>query len=394
MISNPLLLSATLCGLVFLVLHLSKQPGLSRVFHFLPAPFWCYFTPVILATFGLLPDRSPVYDFITTYVLSAALLLLLLGVQLQSIVRLGPTALGATAAGTLGIALGAVISYLIFNRWLPEDSWKGLGALSASWTGGNINMVAVKEALQTPESIFAPMVIVDSVITYAWMGLLIALSPWQAAWDRWVGADTSRLEDVNRRMGGIETKELAGKNAPLRHGVWLVAIGLTVGWAALVAAKAIAVSAPFLSTSGWAFILVTLLGTALSLTPVSRLERFGASRWGYFCLYLLLASIGAKARLTDILQAPFLIVLALLWVTIHALTLAVYGRLFRVPMFFLVTGSQANIGGTASAPVIAGVYQPKLASLGLLLAVACNLVGTYVGLLIAMACQWVSVYRP
>ena len=143
-----------------------------------------------------------------------------------------------------------------------------------------------------------------------------------------------------------------------------------------------------LSPAGWAFLLVTIAGVGLSLTPAAKLERFGASRWGYFCLYLLLAAIGSKARLQYILQAPLLIGMAYVWVFIHAAILAVYGICFRVPLFFLVTSSQANIGGTASTPIVAGVYQPSLAPLGLLLAIAGNVVGTYAGMLIAQACHW------
>jgi uncharacterized membrane protein len=134
--------------------------------------------------------------------------------------------------------------------------------------------------------------------------------------------------------------------------------------------------------------LVTLLGVFLSLTPAARLERYGASRWGYLCLYLLLAAMGSKARLQYILQAPLLIVMAYVWVSIHAVILAVYGYAAHVPMFFLVTSSQANIGGTASTPIVAGVYQRRLASLGLLLAIAGNVIGTYAGIAIAQACRW------
>ena len=192
----PLLLFPLLLGLVLGVLYLEKIPFFRKLFHYLPSAFWCYFLPMLLATFGLLPAESPVYDFLTTYVLSACLLLLLLNINLPAIVRLGPTALTAVAVGAFGIGAGAVVAYAIFARWLPPETWKGVGALSASWIGGSANMLAVKEAIQTPDSVFAPMVIVDTVITYSWMGILVALSSKQESWDRWVKADRSTIDDV------------------------------------------------------------------------------------------------------------------------------------------------------------------------------------------------------
>src|SRR5258706_215296 len=200
MIQNPVLLAAVLLGLVFSLLHLEKAPGLKRIFRYLPSAFWCYFIPMLLSTFGLLPDHSPIYDFLTTYVLSACLLLLLLDINLPAILRLGPTALTAMTVGALGIALGAVAAYAVFARCLPDETWKGVGALSASWIGGSANMLAVKEGLHAPDNVFAPMVIVDTVITYSWMGFLVALAPWQEVWDRWVGADRRTLEDVVQRL--------------------------------------------------------------------------------------------------------------------------------------------------------------------------------------------------
>src|SRR5262249_12642382 len=162
--------------------------------HYLPSAFWCYFLPMLLATFGILPAQSIVYDFLTTYILSACLILLLLDINLPAILKIGPTALTAMMVGALGIALGAVGAYAIFARWLPPETWKGIGALSASWIGGSANMLAVKEGLHAPDAVFAPMVIVDTVITYSWMGLLVALSSWQDSWDRWVKADRQTLE--------------------------------------------------------------------------------------------------------------------------------------------------------------------------------------------------------
>ncbi len=403
MISNSVAVSVVLLGIVLTLLQLNQKRVFPKLFHYLPPAFWCYFLPMVLATFGILPERSPVYDFLTTYVLSACLVLLLLDIRLPSILKLGPTALGTMVVGALGIGLGAVASYALFAKSLPPETWKGVGALSASWIGGSANMLAVKEGLQAPDAVFAPMVIVDTVITYSWMGILVALAPWQGAWDRWVGADRTTLEHVVERLqfmssplvgeeaaGGVPPSSPSptrGEGPAVWHAVWLLGLGM-IGGAVCMKLGASLPKTSWLSGSGWAFLLVTLLGILLSLTPAAKLERYGASRWGYFCLYLLLAAIGSKARLQYIFQAPRLLLMASTWVVIHALILVGYGYIRHVPMFFLVTSSQANIGGTASTPIVAGVYQPRLASLGLFLAITGNVIGTYAGILIAQACRW------
>lgn len=391
MITSPTILALTLVGLVTFIVWAEKSGRFPKLFHYLPSAFWCYMTPMLLSTAGLLPPKSVVYDFLTSYVLAACLLLLLLSINLPAIFRLGPTALGAMTVGALGIALGAVAAYALFWRWVPPETWKGIGALSASWIGGNANMLAVKEGLQTPDTVFAPMVIVDTVITYSWMGIMVALAPWQDAWDRWVHADRSTLDDVNRR---IESAQLATGDRQLAtnpcHALWLLGGALLIGALCIHVGRRLPSLGTALNAAGWAFMLVTVLGIGLSLTPVAKVESYGASRWGYICLYLLLAAIGSKARLQDIFQAPLLIVMAYTWVFFHALCLAVYGFFRNVPMFFLVTASQANIGGTASTPIVAGVYQAPLAPLGLLLAISGNVIGTYAGIAIAQACHWVA----
>jgi uncharacterized membrane protein len=406
MLQSPLLLAAFLIALVVAVLQLEKYPPLSRLFHYLPAPFWCYFLPMLLATFGVLPEKSPVYSFLTTYVLSGCLILLLLNVNLPSILRVGPTALSALAVGIFGIGLGAVVSYGIFSPWLPPEMWKGIGSLSASWTGGSANMLAVKEGLQTPENVFAPVVIVDTVVTYAWMGTMIALAAFQDRWDLWVKADRSALTAVAQRLqsgefgmrdseeGSFNKKNLPPHSASRipnpAHAVWLIGGSVGIGALCLRVGMALPSFGGVLNPAAWAFLMVTLIGIGLSLTPAAGLERYGASRWGYLCLYLLLAAMGSRANLRSILNAPLLVVMAVVWVAIHAGLLALYGYFRRVPMFFLAVSSQANIGGTASAPIVAGVYQPRLASLGLLLAIATNTIGTYIGYFIAQACHWVQ----
>ena len=389
MIRSPFLLTLLLFGLVAGVLALEKAPAVKKIYHYLPSAFWCYFLPMLLATFGVLPPASPVYDFLTTYVLAACLILLLLDIRLGAILRLGPVALSSMAVGAAGIAVGAVAAYAGFARWLPAGTWKGVGALSASWIGGSANMLAVKEGLRCPDTVFAPMVIVDTVITYSWMGLLVALAPFQDAWDRWVGADRRTLEDVVQRIETHFGKATVAADGPSPwHALWLMGGGMAIGGICLALGKRLpSIENLGLTPAGWAFILITLAGILLSLTPAARLERFGASRWGYFSLYLLLAAIGSKAQLQYIMKAPLLIAMAYVWVSIHAVLLVAFGYLFRIPMFFLVSSSQANIGGTASTPIVSGVYQPRLASLGLLLAISGNVIGTYAGILIAQGCH-------
>ncbi len=384
MIASPVFLSSLLIAIVVAILFLEKQPALSRIFHYLPAPFWCYFIPMLLATLGLLPEKSPVYVFLTTYLLAGSLILLLLPVRISAILRLGPTALGALLVGSLSIGVGCVLAYVLLCHHLPPEMWKSIGALSASWTGGSANMLAVKEALQTPEAVFAPMVVVDTLITYLWMGIMIALSRYQAQWDQFVKADLSLLDQASKHL---DTPAHTSSDAPAWHALWMLPLMVGTGMLLIQLAGAIPWTG-ILSASGWAFVLASALGIALSFTPASRLERYGASRWGYFCLYLLLAGIGAKAHLTDVLHTPMALLVGVIMVMTHAALLFLYGWWRKLPLFYIAAASQANIGGTASAPVVAGIYQPVLAPVGLLLAIAANVYGTYLGLFIAHACRW------
>lgn len=388
MMMHPAPVFLILLGVVSALRFLEARPIGRRLVGFLPVPFWCYALPMILSSLGCLPSRSPVYDFFTSRLLAACLFLLLLNLRLKSAARAGPAALGAMAAGAFGIAAGAIVSYAVFGSGLPSEMWRAFGALAGSWTGGSANMVAVKEALQAPEETFAPAVVVDALVTYSWMALLIALVPLQERWDRWVGAAPPDPEGGG--SGFIETsRPEAGRS--LRHGFWLVGGALLLGELCLGVAGFMPPAPSWgLTAAGWGFIIVTTLGIGLSLTPASRLERFGASRWGYTCLYLLLAAIGAKARIQFLAQTPLLLAAAALWVAVHAVVLGAYGRMKRIPLSLLATASQANFGGVASAPLVAGVYRPSLAPVGLLLALIGNAFGTYIGILVAQACRWVG----
>jgi uncharacterized membrane protein len=384
-ITHPLLIILLLAAIEALVLWLSRHERTRRWFELLPAVFWIYFLPMLAATFGLLPARSPVYGLITTYLLPASLVLLLLPVDLRAILQLGPKALAMFFVGAAGIIAGAVFAFALIKPLVGAEFWAGFGALSASWTGGSANMIAVKEALAVPDAVFAPMVIVDTVVPYLWMGLLIALVGRQGAFDRWNRADRRILDDLGARVA----QHMAGRVGQRTVGgiVLALAVAAAVSGAAQLLARELPQLRDVVSSYTWTILIVTLLGLGLSLSPARNLERAGATRTGYDLLYFVLTAIGAKASVASIGAALLLIGAGLLIVAVHAVVLLLGARLLRAPLFLVAAASQANIGGVASAPVVAEVYHPGLASVGLLLAILGNIVGTWLGILCAQLCR-------
>ena len=385
MITDPILIVIVLIAIETLVLVLSRHARTKRCFELLPAVFWIYFLPMLAATFGLISPKSPVYGMITTWLLPASLILLLLPVDLKAILRLGPTALAMFFFGAAGTMAGAVLSFALFKPLIGEEFWSGFGALSASWTGGSANMISVKEALSVPDAVFAPMVIVDTVVPYLWMGIMIAMVGLQPAFDRWNRSDRTVLD----RLGEHVVKHLATHVS--RRTFAGIALSLGVAFAGSATAYLLArrlPQIPDVATSyTWTILIVSIIGIALSFSRVRNLERSGATRTGYDLLYFVLTAIGAKASVAGLGPALVLIAAGLVIVSVHAAVLLVGARILRAPMFLVAAASQANMGGVASAPLVAEVYHPGLASVGLLLAILGNIVGTWLGILAAQICR-------
>ncbi|HEX9887487.1 MAG TPA: DUF819 family protein [Longimicrobiales bacterium] len=370
-------------SVVALIFWLSGRPKLKRAFEFTPPVIYVYFVPMLATTIGVTPSASPVYDWLTRYLLPFALFMLMISVDLKSIARLGFMALVMVVAGTVGIIIGGPISYLMFRGFLPADAWMGFAALSGSWIGGTANMVAIAESVGTPDAAMGPIIVVDTVVGYGWMGVLLFLSGYQALFDRKTNARTEALDETNRRL-----REMDADRHPLMLRDAMVMIGL--GFAAAVLSVNLGRLMPALgdptiiSQTTWAILIVVTGGLLLSLTRLREYEKVGASALGYVGLYLLLTAIGAQGDLRAVLDAPVYLLAGAVWIAIHAAVLLVAARLVRAPLFFVATGSMANIGGAASAPVVAGVYHPALAPVGLLMAVAGYILGIYG----ALVCAW------
>ncbi|MHC4989447.1 MAG: DUF819 family protein, partial [Planctomycetota bacterium] len=270
--------------------------------------------------------------------------------------------------------------------------WQGLTALSGSWIGGGANMVALGEIAGVDDNMFGKMVIVDVFVANIWMGVLLFMAGKQDAIDSVTGANTSAIRDLQDRISDYQAR--TSRIPSLTDLILIVAFGFIGAWVAfetgawlaerIVSADADGELKPVLSPSTWKFIVVTALAVFLSFTPVRGLEGAGASRIGSLMLYLLVASIGASANFENIADDWALVVVGLIWMSVHIAVLLAVGLVIRAPIFFVAVGSQANIGGAASAPIVASAFHPSLAPVGVLLAVAGYVLGTYAGLL----CMW------
>jgi len=385
MIHSPVFLIFILLAVEFTVLFLAGNPRTKNLFGFLPSMFWIYFLPMVLSTCGIIDAKSPLYALITKYLLPPTLFLLLLNVDMKAISRLGPAALLMFFAGSFGIMLGMVISFLIFKPLVGAQFWSGFGALSASWTGGSANMIAVKEALNTPDAVFLPMVIVDTVVPYLWMGILVALAVRQKSFDAFNRSDRGILDDLAHRTEHFSRQK--------DHTIDPVKAAAVIGLALLAGrlCQTVSVYLPtgknVLSPYAWTIILVSALAIIFSATPVARIPHTGTNKCGKWILYFVLTSIGARASLNNAAQAGILIAAGVVVLMIHVGILLLTARLIRAPLFLVATASLANIAGLVSAPMIAEVYQPGFASVGLLLAILGHTLGAYFGIFTGQVCR-------
>ena len=388
LIQDPTAILVYLLAIMGLIYYVKEQAWSKKLFEIIPPVIFVYFLPMISTTLGITPDASELYGWVKTYLLPAALVLLLLSADVKAISKLGPKALVTMLGGTMGIVLGGVVSLALFGAWLPEDAWQGMGALSGSWIGGSANMVAVGTSVGVRDELFGVMIIVDTVVGYGWMGVVIFLSAFQSKLDAWNKVTTSPVQELSDHLNNSENN----KPVPLSYAslIFMVVIGIGLGFFSLKAGEFLPDLGKVVTSFGWTVILVSLMGLGLSFTPVSKLERHGASHLGNFFLYLLLTTIGAKADLRAITEAPMFLAVGVVWIAVHATILFFTGRAVKAPMFLIATSSQANIGGVVSAPIVASVYQKGMAPVGLLMGVLGNILGLYFGFLTAQLMEWVS----
>lgn len=426
--NDTIVFGILMIALGFIFYTSSKEEGFWKKFYgVVPALFMAYFIPALFTTSGLISPEwislsetgeatvgeSSLYYMSSRYLLPAALVLMTLSIDIKGVYNLGLKALIMFLAGTVGIVIGGPLAVLIVGTIHPEavggegaDAvWRGLSTLAGSWIGGGANQTAMLEIYGYNQKLYGGMVFVDIVVANIWMAIVLFGIGKSAKIDKWLKADTSAIDNLKDKVSEYSKK--VDRNPTLKDLMILAAIAFgTVSFAHFGANY---ISAFFTSVVDgiprgitrniftfldssffWMITITTIIGVLLSFTKAKTYEGAGASKFGSVFIYILVASIGMKMDLTLIFDNMWLIVIGLVWMTVHAGIMILVAKLVRAPYFFLAVGSQANVGGAASAPIVASAFHPSLATVGVLLAVFGYAIGTVAAILCTVLMQLAS----
>ncbi|WP_339840758.1 DUF819 family protein [uncultured Maribacter sp.] len=397
-------LLALCLGFIFYTSSL-KTGFWSKFYSIVPAVLMCYLLPAILTSTGIISDEiSNLYFMASRYLLPAALVLMTLSIDIKAISNLGSKAIIMFLTGSVGIIIGGPIAILIVSIFSPDTVggndfdaiWRGLSTIAGSWIGGGANQAAMLEIFQYNPEKYGGMVLIDIVVANVWMAIVLLGVGKTKQIDKWLKADTSAIETLRIKVTAF-TEKITRVPTLNDYMIMLSLAFTTVGLAHFFGDEistyltnnfdAVSNQKSFLSFLGsgffWMVVIATGLGIALSFTKAKNYEGAGASKIGGMFIYILVATIGMKMDLGKVLENPGLIAVGFIWITIHALLMILVAKLIKAPYFFLAVGSQANVGGAASAPVVAAEFHPSLTSVGVLLAVLGYVVGTGGALLCA-----------
>lgn len=384
MITDGFVYIATLffvASLLICLPYLLKGKKAKSFFQFAPPIVLIYLGLMLLCTVKLwnLETTKEAYTALKNPLLYAMLFIMLLRCDLKKIVKLGPKMLIGFFAATISIGLGFVISYAIFRGGLGTDAWKSLGALCGSWMGGGGNMLAIQSALSVDEASMAYALVMDSICATFYVMFLLWAIGFSRQFNRWTKADTKIIDEV----GASLAKEAAANTKPL---LWqniavLVGSGLLVSALSQKAGEIINVRFPFFDAATWTVLIVTVVSILLAMTPFGKIK--GTEEISNVFLYFVIALIASRADLSSIGNAPMWLLAGSVILVIHVGIMLILAKLLKLDIFTCAVASLANIGGTATAPVLAGSYSSALVPIGIVMALLGYVVGTGGGLLVA-----------
>lgn len=352
-----------------------------KVFQFLPPIAMIYLGLMLLCTAGLwdLKSTAAIYSSVKNPILYAMLFLMLLRCDLKKILKLGPKMLVSFFAASVSIGLGFVASFAIFKGGLGPDAWKSLGALCGSWMGGGGNMLAIEAALNVSEESMAYALVLDTVCASIYVMFLLWAIGFADKFNRWTKADTRTIEEVGQ---ALEAETRANQKPLLWQNILLLlGAGLIVSALSSQAGAAINAVLPIFDKATWTVLVVSVVGIGLALTPFGKIK--GTEEISNVMLYIVVALIASRADLRALGNAHVWLAAGFLILIIHVVILVLLAKLLKLDLFTCAVASLANIGGTATAPVLAGAYSSALVPVGILMALLGYIIGTGGGLIVA-----------
>lgn len=376
-----------LAALIFAAAILVNLPKIFKgkkaqvFFNFAPPIVLIYLGLMLLCTLKVwdLSATSAVYKSVKNPVLYAMLFLMLLRCDLKKIAKLGPKMLIGFFAATLSIGLGFIVSYAIFHQWLGEGSWKALGALCGSWMGGGGNMLAIQAAIGVDEATMAYALVMDSICTTLYVMFLLWAIGEHKKFNAWTKADTSVIDGVGTALeeeAKANTKPLVWQNIIL-----LLGAGLLVSALSMELGTPLNKLMPVFDSSTWTVLVVTVLGILFALTPFGKIK--GTEEISNVMLYIVIALIASRADLSAVGNAPIWLLAGFVILVIHVVIMIILAKVLKMDIFTCCVASLANIGGTATAPVLAGAYSTALVPVGIIMALLGYVIGTGGGLIVA-----------
>ena len=376
MITDGFLYLGVLLALAAVLVFVTRRTNI-RLFTYVPAFVLLYICAAALNTVGVFGESESIEatgGAVQDALLPAMILLLLFKCDIRKIIKLGPKLLLTFLVTTVSIVIGFVVAYLVFRAALDAEAWKALGALSASWTGGSANMVAVQGIVEAPETVFGYVLIVDTVLYSVWLLLMFSSVGFSERFNRWTKADTSKFETQT----GQDEEE---RPIDLVSLMGLLGFSLFTSAAASWIGEQLPEIGEVVNATTWTILIVSVLGLIIAATPFGKTA--GSSELAMVMLYVIIGIIASGSDFTSLMQAPVYLAAGIVVLIVHLAIMVVYAKLTRTELFSLAVASTANIGGVASAPVVAGAFDRQLVPVGVLYALIGAFLGTFIGLTVA-----------
>lgn len=380
MITNGFTYIAVLIFIAAMLVWLQKYTK-SKFFDYAPQIVLLYLITMIFCTLGVwdMEATKPAYSALKNNLLFAIIFLMLLRCDIRKILKLGPKMLGGFFAASVSIGLGFIITYAVLHTPLGAEAWKALGALCGSWMGGSGKMIAVQAAFDIGESDMAYALVVDSIDYSIWVMFLLWAINFAPKFNKWVKADTRVLDEVSKKL----EEDAKANEAPITfiNIIFLLGLGLVVSAFGQNLGATLNGVAPWLDKSTWTVLLITLAGLVGAVTPIGKMA--GAQELSNVLLYSVVALLASRASFLELTDAPLWIVAGFMILAIHCIIMIILAKIFKLDMFTCGVASLANIGGSASAPILAGAYSGALVPVGVLMALMGYVIGTGGGIIVA-----------